>query len=150
MAIPVYEEVTFFYEVLMRFSDQPGNLGKLSGALLRTLTITTKDGVRIGTQENPPQQLALVEGEDGQQLGEVLGQANAQTIIDNQILAAENQRLLANIDELLATNQTLDADLTRTESELTTAQAEIQRLTALVNQQSALTAPEQEVEATPQ
>lgn len=148
--MPVYSEETFFYEVLLRFGEVSPNKGKLVGASLTQLTQILKDGVLLNTTINPPQQLALVEGEDGQQLSEVLGLVNSQTIIDNQVLATENQRLSARVDDLQATSQTLDAELTQTESELAAAQAEIQRLTAMVNEQSALTSPELEFEASPQ
>lgn len=88
--MPVYNEETFDYEILLRFGDSGPNKGKLTGASRTTITQTTKDGVPIGggTNINPPQQLALIAGEEGEMLVEVLGEVNAQTIIQNQILAA--------------------------------------------------------------
>lgn len=88
--MPVYNEETFDYEILLRFGDSGPNKGKLTGASRTTITQTTKDGVPIGggTNINPPQQLALIAGEEGEMLAEVLGEVNAQTIIQNRILTA--------------------------------------------------------------
>ena len=147
MAVPVYSEETFFYEVLLRFGEVAPNKGKLIGASLTQLTQLLKDGVLLNTTINPPEQLALIEGESGQQLSDVLGEVNAQTIIANQVLTAANQSLSANIDELLANVQSLDSDLTDVRGELSTAQtsladaqAEIQRLKDELASQSAAAA----------
>ncbi len=86
---PVFEQVTFFYEVLLRFGDQKANRGQLTGAHLQTLTQTLMDGNVIATTDNGPKQLALLDGESGQKLSDVLGQVNAQTLIQNQTLTAD-------------------------------------------------------------
>jgi hypothetical protein len=147
--MPVYNEETFNYEILLRFGDSGPNKGKLTGASRTTITQTTKDGVPIGggTNINPPEQLALIAGQEGEMLADVLGEVNAQTIITNQVLTSANQSLSANIDELLANIQSLDSDLTEVRVELTTAQAslagaqaEIQRLKDQLAAQSAAAA----------
>lgn len=99
--MPVYNEETFNYEILLRFGDSGPNRGKLTGASRTTITQTTKDGVPIGggTNINPPQQLALIAGEEGEMLTQVLGEVNMQTIIQNQILTAA----------VVAANQETDA-----------------------------------------
>jgi hypothetical protein len=129
---PVFEQVTFFYEVLMRFGDQVNNRGHLTGAHLQTLTQTLMDGNVIATQANSPQQLALLDSESGQQLSDVLGDVNAVTIITNQALTAENQALSAHVDALVGENHDLGSELDQSREQLATAQAEIQRLTELL------------------
>lgn len=86
--MPVYNEDTFNYEILLRFGDTGPNKGQLTGASRSTITQTTKDGVPIATNINAPEQLALIAGEEGQLLSTVLGEINAATIIENQTLAA--------------------------------------------------------------
>lgn len=81
--MPVYNEETFFYEVLLRFGETAPNKGLLTGAHRQTITQTTKDGVVIATQINTPEQLSLVSGQDGQLLSEVLGEVNAATLVLN-------------------------------------------------------------------
>jgi hypothetical protein len=130
--MPVYDEETFFYEVLLRFSDQKPHRGELSGALLRTLTVTTKDGLPFATQENPPQQLAIVEGEDGQKLSDVLGEVNANTIIQNQTLSTALAAEQGKTESLTTDLSEAEATIDNLNSDLTAANAEIERLKALI------------------
>jgi chromosome segregation ATPase len=130
--MPVYNEETFFYEVLLRFGETDPNKGKLTGASLTQITQLTKDGAVLNSTINPPEQLALVDGENGQKLSDVLGEVNANTIVQNQTLstalAAEQgktESLTTNLSEAEATIDNLNA-------ELTAANAEIERLKALM------------------
>jgi len=143
MAVPVYSEETFFYEVLLRFGEVAPNKGKLTGASLTQLTQLLRDGVLLNSTINPPEQLALVDGESGIKLGDVLGEVNANTIIDNQVLSAANQSLSAEVAAATTANQDLGTELGLTREELTAAQAEIQRLTDLLNQSVAVAEPAQ-------
>lgn len=86
--MPVYNEDTFNYEILLRFGDTGPNKGQLSGASRTTITQTTKDGVPIATNINAPEQLALIAGEEGELLSTVLGEVNAATIVQNGQLQA--------------------------------------------------------------
>jgi septal ring factor EnvC (AmiA/AmiB activator) len=129
--MPVYNEETFFYEVLLRFGEIAPNKGRLTGAHRQTITQTTKDEVVIATQINPPEQLALVSGEDGQLLSAVLGEVNAATLVLNGQL----QTSLAQVNAIAA--QQLD-DLTKVRADLAVAQtgfADSQQ--ALADQQAA-------------
>lgn len=130
--MPVYNEETFNYEILLRFGDTGPKKGQLSGASRTTITQTTKDGVPIATNINPPEQLALIAGQEGEMLDEVLGEVNAATIIQNQTLSTalsaeqgKTESLATNLSEAEATIENLNADLTA-------ANAEIERLTALI------------------
>lgn len=113
--MPVYSEETFFYEVLLRFGETDPNKGKLTGASLTQITQLTRDGSVLNSTINLPEQLALVDGENGQKLSDVLGEVNANTIIENQSLS-----------NALVSEQASTATLTE---QLTAAQAEIERLT---------------------
>lgn len=86
--MPVYKEETFNYEILLRFGDVDPYKGHLRGAHRQTITQTTKDGVPIATNINPPEQLALIAGEEGELLSGVLGEVNAATIVLNGQLQA--------------------------------------------------------------
>jgi VIT1/CCC1 family predicted Fe2+/Mn2+ transporter len=86
--MPVYNEDTFNYEILLRFGDAGPNKGQLTGASRTTITQTTKDGVPIATNINAPEQLALIAGEEGELLSGVLGEVNAATIVLNGQLQA--------------------------------------------------------------
>jgi hypothetical protein len=115
LIMPVYSEETFFYEVLLRFGETDPNKGKLTGASLTQITQLTRDGSVLNSTINLPEQLALVDGENGQKLSDVLGEVNANTIIENQSLS-----------NALVSEQASTATLTE---QLTAAQAEIERLT---------------------
>jgi len=110
--MPAYSEETFFYEVLMRFGEVAPKKGKLIGASLTQITQLLKDGVVLNTTLNPPEQLALVDGESGQKLSDVLGEVNAATIIENQVLTANLVAAQAEIDRLneLLNAPSLEAD----------------------------------------
>ena len=131
--MPVYNEETFNYEILLRFGDIGPNKGKLTGASRTTITQTTKDGVPIGggTNINPPQQLALIAGEEGEMLAEVLGEVNAQTIIQNQTLAnallAEQGKTAELSDDL----SLVQAQVKQLADQLAAANAEIVRVAQL-------------------
>jgi hypothetical protein len=132
--MPVYNEETFNYEILLRFGDNGPNKGKLTGASRTTITQTTKDGVPIGggTNINPPEQLALIAGQEGEMLSSVLGAVNAATIIDNQTLTAAlaaAQGKTAVLSSELAEVQGHANTLTE---QLAAANAEIARLMALI------------------
>ncbi|WP_282346477.1 hypothetical protein [Pseudomonas sp. PS01301] len=86
--MPVYNEDTFNYEILLRFGDTGPNKGLLTGASRTTITQTTKDGVPIATNINTPEQLVLIAGEEGELLSTVLGEVNAETIVLNGQLQA--------------------------------------------------------------
>lgn len=81
--MPIYNEDTFNYEILLRFGDTGSNKGQLTGASRSTITQTTKDGVPIATNINAPEQLALIAGEEGEMLSVVLGEVNSATIVLN-------------------------------------------------------------------
>jgi len=98
MATPVYEELTFPYEILLRFGDTDPYKGQLRGAHRQTITQTTKNGVIIATNINPPEQLALVASDEGEMLSGVLGEVNAATIVLNGQL----QNSLAEVNTIAA------------------------------------------------
>lgn len=129
---PVFEQVTFFYEVLLRFSDQKATRGQLTGAHLQTLTQTLMDGNVIATTDNGPKQLALLDGESGQKLSDVLGVVSAQTVIQNQTLsaalAAEQGKTTSLAKELTEAKGQADA----LAANLAASNSEIARLMALI------------------
>lgn len=131
--MPVYNEETFNYEILLRFGDAGPNKGSLTGASRTTITQTTKDGLPIGggTNINPPQQLALIAGEEGEMLAEVLGEVNAQTIIQNQTLASALLAEQGKTAELIGYLSLVQAQVKQLTDQLAAANAEIGRLTAL-------------------
>jgi hypothetical protein len=116
--MPVYNEDTFNYEILLRFGDAGPNKGQLTGASRTTITQTTKDGVPIATNINAPEQLALIAGEEGELLSGVLGEVNAATIVLNGQLQAS----LADLNTIAA--QQLE-QLTQVRGELSTAQGDL-------------------------
>lgn len=118
--MPVYNEETFNYEILLRFGDTGPNKGKLTGASRTTITQTTKDGVPIGggTNINPPEQLALIAGQEGEMLSTVLGEVSAATIVLNGQLQAS----LAEIDITVAHQS---EQLTKLHNELESALADL-------------------------
>jgi hypothetical protein len=129
---PVFEQVTFFYEVLLRFGDQKANRGQLTGAHLQTLTQTLMDGNVIATSDNGPKQLALLDGESGQKLSDVLGEINAQTIIRNQTLVATLIAEQGRTSELTGDLSQAQAKVQELDSQIAAANAEISRLNALI------------------
>lgn len=142
--MPVYNEETFNYEILLRFGDAAPNKGKLTGASRTTITQTTKDGVPISTNINSPEQLALIAGEEGEMLSAVLGEVNAATIIENQNLsnalasaqasrATLTEQLSASQEEIQRLTDLLAADAVTAQEKRITQQAEIARLTNLLN-----------------
>lgn len=118
--MPVYNEETFNYEILLRFGDTGPNKGKLTGASRTTITQTTKDGVPIGggTNINHPEQLALIAGQEGEMLSTVLGEVSAATIVLNGQLQAS----LAEIDVTVAHQS---EQLTKLHNELESALADL-------------------------
>lgn len=122
--MPQFTEETFAYEILLRFGEGDATKGKLTGAHYQTITQVKRDGLIISSQIDTPQQLALIEGESGQMLSEVLGEVNAATIIENQTLTAT---LVSTQQQFAAAQEVADAkiaDLTaRLEQELAAAQA---------------------------
>jgi len=116
--MPVYNEDTYNYEILLRFGDTGPNKGQLTGASRSTITQTTKDGVPIATNINAPEQLALIAGEEGELLSTVLGEVNAETIVLNGQLQAS----LADLNAILA--QQID-QINKVRGELKTAQADL-------------------------
>lgn len=142
--MPAFEEKTYPYEMLFRFGNTEETKGKLVGANLKYETYVYRDGVFWQSAISEPQQLALVDGETGEMLADVLGEINAQTIIDNQVLTAANQSLSAELAAATSASQELGTELDQTRDHLTAAQAEIQRLTDLLSQSAAVAEPEQE------
>jgi hypothetical protein len=116
--MPVYNEDTFNYEILLRFGDSGPSKGQLSGASRATITQTTKDGVPISTVINPPEQLAIIAGEEGELLSTVLGEVNADTIVLNGQLQAS----LAEVNAIAA--QQID-QLAQVRDELSTVQGDL-------------------------
>ncbi|MGA3683491.1 hypothetical protein [Pseudomonas graminis] len=129
---PVFEQVTFFYEVLLRFGDQPGNRGMLTGAHLQKLTQAILDGKVIATTDNGPKPLALLDNEDGEKLADVLGEVNTQTLMQNQLLTAALAVEKGRADELTGELSQAQMQIQSVSAELTVAKAEVVRLTALV------------------
>ena len=129
---PVFEQVTFFYEVLLRFGDQPGNRGLLTGAHLQKLTQAILDGKVIATTDNGPKPLALLDNEDGEQLADVLGEVNTQTLMQNQLLTAALAVEKGRSDELTSELSQSQMQSQSVSAELAAAKAEIVRLTALI------------------
>lgn len=127
-----WKEETFNYEILLRFGDSGPNKGRLTGASRTTITQTTKDGVPIagGTNINPPEQLALVAVEEGKMLSDVLGEVNAQTIIQNQTLAAALESEQGRTSELSGDLIHAKALAQESAAQFAAARAEIARLTA--------------------
>lgn len=123
--MPIYEEVTFNYEILLRFGDSGETQGKLTGAHLVTITRTTKDGVPIATVIDPPQQLALLEGEAGLMLHDVLGKVSTSTIIENQILRESIESRDQTISELIL-------KLNHAVNNETRLDQQVERLTAII------------------
>lgn len=130
---PVFEQVTSFYELLLRFGDQADNRGKLTGAHLQTITQSILDGKVIATTDNGPKQLSLIEGEDGDKLFDILGKVNTETLVRNEELS-EALIDLKNKGQELANElaQSLDREKFLTE-QLSAAQVEVQRLQYIVS-----------------
>lgn len=129
---PVFEQVTFFYEILLRFGDQPGNRGLLTGAHLQKLTQAILDGKVIATTDNGPKPLALLDNEDGEKLADVLGEVNTQTLMQNQLLIAALAVEKGRTDELTGGLSQAQMQLQSVSAELAAAKAEILRLKALI------------------
>lgn len=126
MPIPVYEEVTFPYEILLRFGDTGLNKGVLTGASRTTITQTTKNGVPIATNINDPEQLALIAGEEGELLSKVLGGVNAENIV----LIVQLQTSLAEVNAIVA--KQLD-QLTQVSGELETTNNQLDNALKLID-----------------
>lgn len=134
MSTPVYSEETFNYEILLRFGDAGPNKGQLTGASRTTITQTTKNGVPISTVINPPEQLALIAGEEGDLLSGVLGEVNAETIVLNGQLQASladvNAIAAQQLEQLTQARSELAATLENIES----AQLTIEKLQAKIDE----------------
>jgi hypothetical protein len=137
--MPVYKEETFNYEILLRFGDAYPYKGQLRGAHRQTITQTTKDGAPIATNINPPEQLALIAGEEGELLSGVLGEINASTIVLNGQLQAS----LADLNAIAA--QQLE-QLTQVRGELDAALGELADAQRALADMQGRTANTQEVE----
>lgn len=119
--MPVYKEETFNYEILLRFGDAEPYKGLLRGAHRQTITQTTKDGVAIATNINPPEQLALIAGEEGDLLANVLGEINAETIVLNGRLQNSLSELSGIASQQLEQLTALQRDLESAQNELNEA-----------------------------
>lgn len=138
--MPTFTEETTPYEVLLRFNE-----GQLSGAHYQTITQVKRDGLSISSQIDTPQQLALIEGEEGQMLGEVLGEITAAAIIDNQVLTAAMDAKSQELESASAHNSELTVQLEQVSGALTAANSKVDELTALLEQVQAALAASQEV-----
>ena len=118
LIMPVYNEDTFNYEILLRFGEAGPNKGLLTGASRTTITQTTKDDVPIATNINAPEQLALIAGEEGELLSRVLGEVNAETIVLNGQLQASLAELNSVLSQKLEKMARIQAQLLLAESEI--------------------------------
>lgn len=141
---PVFEQVTSFYEVLLRFGDQPENRGQLTGAHLQKLTQTLMDGKVIATADDGAKPLALLDSEDGEKLADVLGVVNTQTLMQNQLLTSALTAERANSAELTNNLTGSQARERALATQLEAAQVEIARLQELVAAQVEVTTPQGE------
>lgn len=132
--MPVYNEDTFNYEILLRFGDTGQKKGQLTGASRTTITQTTKDGVPIATNINAPEQLALIAGEEGELLSTVLGEVNAETIVLNGQLQASLADLNVIAAQQLEQLTQVRGELSAKEADLATAQQTIADLQAQLAQ----------------
>lgn len=132
--MPVYNEDTFNYEILLRFGDTGPNKGQLTGASRTTITQTTKDGVPISTVINLPKQLALIAGEEGELLSTVLGEVNAETIVLNGQLQATLADLNTIAAQQLEQLTQVRGELSAKDADLATAQQTIADLQAQLAQ----------------
>lgn len=91
-----FVEKTQPYEVLIRFTD-----GQMTGAHFQTITTVLRDGVLFGIPViNQPEQLALVTGESGDLLSDVLGENLNSLVSTNQLQASKIEQLSAEIEAL--------------------------------------------------
>jgi hypothetical protein len=127
MPTPVYSEETFNYEILLRFGDVDPYKGQLRGAHRQTITQTTKDGVPIATNINAPEQLALIAGEEGELLSDVLGEVNAATIVLNGQLQASLAEVNAIAAQQLEQLIQLRGDLDAAQQTIVDLQAQLAR-----------------------
>lgn len=146
--MPVYNEDTFNYEILLRFGDTGPNKGQLTGASRSTITQTTKDGVPIATNINAPEQLALIVGEEGELLSGVLGEVNAATIVLNGQLQASLADLNAIAAQQLEKLTQVRGELDTALVDLATAQQTIADLQSQVEDQSQLLTQAKAIEPT--
>lgn len=135
MPTPIYEELTFPYEILLRFGNTETNRGKLTGGQLQKITQIYKDGQKFGPEvPGVPEQLALVAGEDGELLSGVLGEVNAATIVLNGQLQASLADLNAIAAQQLEQLTQLRGELSTAQGDLATAQQTIADLQAQLAQ----------------
>ena len=131
MPTPIYEELTFPYEILLRFGNTETNRGKLTGGQLQKITQIYKDGQKFGPEvPGVPEQLALVAGEDGELLSGVLGEVNAATIVLNGQLQASLADLNAIAAQQLEQLTQVRGELSAVQADLATAQQTIADLQA--------------------
>jgi len=135
MPTPVYEELTFPYEILLRFGNTEENRGKLTGGQLQKITQIYKDGQKFGPEvPGAPQQLALIAGEEGELLSTVLGEVNAETIVLNGKLQASLADLNAIAAQQLEQLTQVRGELSAKDADLATAQQTIADLQAQLAQ----------------
>lgn len=135
MPTPIYEELTFPYEILLRFGNTETNRGKLTGGQLQKITQIYKDGQKFGPEvPGVPEQLALVAGEDGELLSGVLGEVNAATIVLNGQLQASLADLNAIAAQQLEQLTQVRGELSAVQADLATAQQTIADLQAQLAQ----------------
>lgn len=129
MPTPVYEELTFPYEILLRFGNTETNRGKLTGGQLQKITQIYKDGQKFGPEvPGVPEQLALVSDEDGELLSAVLGEINAATIVLNGQLQVSLTEVNTIAAQQLGQLTQLRGELDSARAELTDAQQIIDEL----------------------
>jgi hypothetical protein len=131
MPTPIYEELTFPYEILLRFGNTETNRGKLTGGQLQKITQIYKDGQKFGPEvPGVPEQLALVSGEDGELLSVVLGEVSAATIVLNGQLQASLTELNAIAAQQLEHLAQVRGELDAARGDMSTAQQTIADLQA--------------------
>lgn len=112
------------YETLIRHNED-GSVG----AHHQTISEVMRDGVVISATLNEPQQLAVLDGETGQKLADVLGAATTAALADAQRSAASLSAAQGVIQELTAKLASAESECESLRAALSEAQQ-----TAVVSQ----------------
>jgi hypothetical protein len=122
--MPTYTEETKPYEFLIRFNDDDN-----VGAQYQTQTKVFKDGLVFSAVIDPPVQLAVLDGEAGALLSDLLGAATVSTLANNTALAAQVAQLNAAGEQLLQEFTESQGALEQALLQVQTLQAQIDALT---------------------